>query len=284
MQQAARETLSPPFELMRVTRGKLKRAFTLIELLVVIAIIAILASLLLPALSKAKQKGLGIKCLSNLKQLQICFAMYCDDNDGKVPLNLVTGPMGNQATTNSWITGDARLEFQPSSITNGALWRYNTAKDIYRCPADRSTVVGFPRILRFRSFSMTTGVGHERPSDPSFRSVFKMSGMTDPAPARASVFLDEDDYSIQNGAIGIEPRHSGAFQHWNLPASRHNYAGAASFGDGHAEILKWKFRWIREGREILKTRFAASPDNADSSTPSDPADGDLLMLQQTVPY
>src|SRR5689334_7910115 len=112
--------------------GRRSSAFTLIELLVVIAIIAILASLLLPALSKAKAKAGATKCMNNLKQLQLAWIMYAHDNDDTLVPN-------NLADPQSWIGGNLAVLTgltNENDIKMGKLWNYNHSLQIYRCPND----------------------------------------------------------------------------------------------------------------------------------------------------
>jgi prepilin-type N-terminal cleavage/methylation domain-containing protein/prepilin-type processing-associated H-X9-DG protein len=240
-----------------------KRAFTLIELLVVIAIIAILAAMLLPALNKAKERANTTACLNNVKQLQVCFQMYTDENQDYFPNNDVSG---TSSRPESWIRGNVQIltPADPAQdVKQGVLFNYNSSSAIYRCPASRAYLLGAggARIPHNRSYAISVWLNCSVRKGPPYFAPQRMAVIRQPS--RVSAFWEENAVSIDNGAIGLNDTNAPAV--WNLPANRHNNSGIMSFLDGHVEVWKWRGTG---DRSIPGYNAANNADNTVSQRPS----------------
>ncbi len=229
--------------------------FTLIELLVVIAIIAILAAMLLPALSGAKIKAQGIQCMSNLKQLQVAFHLYSVDNNDRLATSGYTSPVEPTAWVDGWLDFNGS---NPDNTNTAALMDPKRSKfapyvalGVYRCPADRSMVnVKGQMLPRVRSMSMSQAFGPGDWLDPAgfqanvtskkYKVYYKSTQIVNPGPSMVYVLLDEHPDGINAGGFAnmmVESPQNARII--DFPASYHNGAAGLSFADGHAEIKKW---------------------------------------------
>jgi prepilin-type N-terminal cleavage/methylation domain-containing protein/prepilin-type processing-associated H-X9-DG protein len=261
-------------------------AFTLVELLISVAIIALLAGLLLPAVSKAKAKVRSIRCVANLNQLQFAALSYAHDHDERfIPNTSRSIRLIQQGTAPSWVLGNPKWDTNTANLKGGLLFPYVNETALYRCPSDDSqTASRASRIARNRSYSLNGWlyadiVGKGLNVHPQYRPGFKsrLGDIHAPAPVQVFGFIDENEQSIDDGVFAShdpvhwsDPNASPDLTSWmELPSDRHNRGCILSFLDGHVEPWRW------EAPKIFHDYDQPPADAADKK--------DLQRLQAALP-
>ena len=212
-----------------------RRGFTLVELLVVIGIIALLISILLPALNKAREDAKRIRCLNNERQLTMAWIMYADANKGHICSS------NTQTRTDpkfySWVAGGNVLQ----DISAGELWPYVKNYQTYKCPNDRIDYVHTYAVNGYLA-------GEDNPT------IYTTGAMK--RAYATFVFIEEMDprgYLMNSFMVNQYPSNN-----WvDVPAFMHGNANTISFADGHAII--WTYA---DPRTYNRTQIGVSTPNS----------------------
>lgn len=229
-------------------------AFTLFELLVVIAILGILASLLLPALSRVQTRGQGLTCMNQLRQLSLGMQLYATDFGGRLPYNLGSADTRKAVRYGklmNWANNVLSWELDPDNtnttwLIEGGLGPYvGRNATVFRCPADHALSelqrsAGWTS--RARSYSLNAMVGNAgefsyegfNVNNPRYTQFFSEAAI--PQPSRIFTFIEEHPDSINDGYFlnRLWQR-----EWFDLPGSWHGGAVNLTFADGHAESHRW---------------------------------------------
>ena len=238
--------------------------------------------MLLPALSKAKSKATAVHCMANLKQLQLAWTMYADDNNDFIAGNQWQEQSSRTPDKANWVSGwlDPR-KANNTDNTNilllleakwGAIGPYTKSKDVYRCMASKVRAkqgnLSYPVV---RTVSMSVWMGHRTlPWNDGFVTFKKTTDFRGMGPSDALVLVDERDDSIDDGEFAID---MGANQIPNVPAGYHGGSGGVTFADGHAEIHRWR------SPEVLRTQQIGSQTKKWEFMPVAAQNADLIWMR-----
>lgn len=246
-----------------------RKAFTLLELLVTISIIGILAALIFPVLSRAKEKARRVACLSNMKQFGIAFELYGGDHADSVLPNKdgQNVPLG-QTWVQGWLGWPGPDCTNMLYIQQSLVGPYLQTPRVWHCPAASDPSVAGVTMPRVRTVSLNCFMG-ALTNEPGVSCYRHLSQISEPPPSSALVFVDERIDTINDGSFAMEwnfnEQQPGGWILRDKPTAVHNGAANLTFADGHAELHRW-----------LDMR-TLNPSRNDAAVPNDQ---DVLWLEQ----